>query len=340
MRDLLIRYLLGELEPGELRRLEERLQTSPELRRELDHLRTCLTAEPDYDPAGDLLPCGLAERTARRVSELDGDDCAPRSCSSAIEPTALSALDPSPTALGWSLADLTVAGGVFLAVSMLVFPALRDSREATRAAICQDHQQQLWVALVEFAQGHAGFLPRIRPDENAGMFAMQLAEKGYLSAEQLAVLLVCPGGPLADKIRAGEFQVTIPTRAQLASMSPRELAEARRMMSPFYAYQFPFRRGNYYTYRQDDRQPLAPILCDASSGEPGEIMSPNHAGMVQVLCADGSVRQFQSCRVPAFDDDLYRNLNGVVAAGCSPYDAVLGRSEATPAGVEFVSRSR
>jgi hypothetical protein len=42
----------------------------------------------------------------------------------------------------------------------------------------------------------------------------------------------------------------------------------------------------------------------------------------------------QSSLVPTYNDDMYRNARGVVAAGCSQRDFVLGRSEAMP-GVEF-----
>jgi hypothetical protein len=339
MRELLIRYLLGELEAEEQQRLEQRLRNSPELRRELAHLRTCFAAARDRGSPSEDLPRGLAERTTQRIAgsasaaEPRGEAALPQLSEAIISDS------PPAGALGWSLADLTVAGGVFLAVSMLLFPALRDSRDATRATICQDHQRQLWDLFAAFAQDHGGSFPSIRPDENAGMFVIKLAEKGYGTPDQLAVLLVCPGAPLADQFRAGESAVQIPTRAQLVAMSPSERAEARRNMSPFYAYQFPYRIGNQYFYRSDDRNSLSPVLSDTSDSEPGQLTSPNHRGVLQVLFRDGSVRLFQSCLVPAFDDDLYRNAQGVVAAGCSHRDAVLGRSEAMP-GIEFARQSR
>jgi prepilin-type processing-associated H-X9-DG protein len=109
-------------------------------------------------------------------------------------------------------------------------------------------------------------------------------------------------------------------------------------MSPFYAYQFPYRERNQYVYLRGQHQNLAPVLSDTSDVAPGE-MSPNHRGVVQVLFGDGSVRLFQSCWVPAVKDDLYRNARGLVAAGCSRRDAVLARSEASP-GIEFPSSYR
>jgi hypothetical protein len=338
MRELLIRYLLGELDAQEQRQLEERLRTSPELRRELTHLRTCFAAACDTDHAEEELPRGLAERTTQRVAGADCPSPDHGASRFAACSTAAANADPPAGALGWSLADLAVAGGVFLAVSMLLFPALRDSRDATRATLCQSRQWELGKALFQFAQDHEGFFPKIGPEDNAGMFAVQLVEKGYVHTDDINEWLVCPAAPLADQIRNRKFKVRIPTTAELEALSPDERAEARKCMSPFFAYQFPYRKGNQYYYRQDDRRPHALILSDTSDIEPSELMSPNHHGIVQVLCGDGHVRLFRSYRVPGFNDDMYRNSKGVVAAGCSPRDAVLGRSEATPAGIKFVSR--
>jgi hypothetical protein len=245
---------------------------------------------------------------------------------------------PPATALGWSLADLAVAGGVFLAVSMLLFPALRDSRDATRATICEDHLRQIGVLLRSYSIDH-GVFPAIAPNENAGMFAVKLLEAGYADPQEFAMLLVCPGAPLADKVRSGEFAVRVPTGGELSQMTGAELATVRQQMSPFYAYQFPYRAGERYVYPLGRLQNLAPVLSDTSDVVPGESKSPNHHGVVQVLFGDERVKRLQSSRVPQFNDDLYRNARGIVAAGLSRLDFVLGRSEATP-GMEFTSHAQ
>jgi hypothetical protein len=142
-------------------------------------------------------------------------------------------------------------------------------------------------------------------------------------------------------MRDGELAIQIPTTQQMAAMSRSELMKARKNMSPCFAYTLPYRVGRQYVYRQDNRQPFPPILSDACGSEPGQSISPNHNGFFQALCGDGSVRVFVSCRVPGpGNDDVYRNELGQVAAGCSPSDAVLGPSEATPAGIQFISGPR
>jgi len=49
MREQLIRYLLGELDADERRDLQSRLKSSPELRAELEQLRSCFAANQDED---------------------------------------------------------------------------------------------------------------------------------------------------------------------------------------------------------------------------------------------------------------------------------------------------
>jgi hypothetical protein len=325
MRELLIRYLLGELDAAEQQELERRLAANAALRRELAHLESCFAAACEADEPCAEAPRGLAERTTERVAvgcdepfEFSADRAAPM-------------MDPPAGVLGWSLADLTVAGGVVLAVSMLLFPALSDSRNATRRTVCQNNQRQLWFVLANYADDHGGFYPRIGPNENAGSFAVELVEKGYVRSEDLALVLVCPGAPLADAIRSGQRVIRIPSSAAIRSMSPAQLAAARRNMSPFYAYRFPYRVGQEYHYIRDERRPLSPIFSDTSGTRQDGFMSPNHGGtVVQVTNQDGSVKSFRSSTVPGYNDDLFLNSIGLVAAGVGRHDTVLGRSEATP----------
>jgi hypothetical protein len=333
MREVLIRYLLGELDEIEQRALQQRLAASPELRRELAHLRTCFAASCHGEELSAAPPRGLAERTSERVAGVHSDH--DEAMSLATGQPISAPTDPPAGALGWSLADLTVAGGVMLAVSMLLFPALRDSRDKTRRHVCQDNQRQLWVLAADYAQGHPRrFVPQVMPNENAGIFTVRLVEKGYITADELALLLFCPGAPLADEVRSGHFAIQVPTAAQLAAMSDGELAQARAKMSPFIAYRFPYRVGPNYYYIRDDRQPFSPLFSDTSGAEQDGMMSPNHGGsIVQVTYQDGSLRSLRSCTLPGLNDDLFRNSLGLVAAGLGRQDSVLGRSEATPEAV-------
>ncbi len=330
MRELLIRYLLGELDADERREVQSRLQSSPQLRTELSQLRSCLAANQDDDLFAPEPPSGLAARTTGRVT---GCDDANASLTVGRNGGLAHGGDPPAGILGWSLADLTVAGGVMLAVSMLIFPALRNSRDGTRLTVCKDHQRQIYVYIANYAQIHHGFFPEVGSDDNAGVFTARLIGNGHVQPEDLAILLVCPGAPLADKIRSGEFTIRLPNAEEIRAMTPVQLAHVTSTSSPFYNYRLPYRVGGHYCNIRDEHRNLSPVLSDASGGEPGDLTSPNHGGkVVQLLCADGSSKSLRSFALPGIDEDMLRNDLGEVAAGLTPLDTVLGPSNATPGG--------
>jgi hypothetical protein len=328
MREQLIRYLLGELDADERRDLQSRLKSSPELRAELEQLRSCFAANQDEDLFAPDAPTGLAARTAGRVVSGAGvsDSLGAR------HGARLSHAGDSPAGfLGWSLADLTVAGGVMLAVSMLIFPAIRNSRDGTRRVVCQNHLRDLGVLTASFAHDHGGLIPQVRPNENAGVFTARLILGGYIQAEDLAILLICPGAPQADKFRAGQV-LPLPNAEQIRAMTPDQLVRVTAVSSPFYNYRFPYRVGAKYYDIRDEHRSLSPVIADASGDDENNPMSPNHCGrVVQVQWADGSVRPLTSITLPGLNDNMYRNDLGKAAAGLGPLDTVLGRSGASPA---------
>jgi prepilin-type processing-associated H-X9-DG protein len=328
MRELLIRYLLGELDADERRDLQARLRESPELRAELAQLRSCLAQSQDDDLFAPDAPSGLAARTAERV--VGGEE--PSDSAISRREAALSqAGDPPAGILGWSLADLTVAGGVMLAVSMLLFPAIRSSRDGTRQVGCQNNLRQLGTFVALYAQDHRGDIPEVGPKDPAGVYVLRLVAGRYVTADEMRKLLVCPGAPLADKVRAGTFAIPLPSAIEIRAMSPKQLECAASKASPFYAYALPYRvDGKYCKIRNDHRQ-LSPVISDAASSDPTNPMSPNHGGrLVQVLWLDGGVRVLPSITLPGMDDDMYHNDRGKVAAGLGPLDTVLGGSDAIP----------
>src|SRR6185369_4536177 len=102
MREQLIRYLLGELDADERRDLQSRLKSSPELRAELEQLRSCFAASQDEDLFAPDAPSGLAARTAGIVA---GGEDASGLLATRQEARLSQAGDPPGGILGWSLAD-------------------------------------------------------------------------------------------------------------------------------------------------------------------------------------------------------------------------------------------
>jgi hypothetical protein len=334
MRDLLVRYLLGELDDRQQRALEEQLRTSADLRQELAYLQQCFSAAQDSGHDASEPPPGLAERVAGLVcGEEDvataGAGNEPSRCKSA-RPAAVAAEPPAGT-LGWNLADLTVAAGVVLAVGMLLFPAMQESRDSARRRDCQHNLGQLGSLLAAYADDHGGYLPQVRPQDNAGIFAVRLVDGGYIDADDLSRLLVCRASRLADDVAAKRVVIHIPNFAQLKMVGPQQLPEVRRLMGGAYAYRIGYVQGNrYYTIRYTG-DGLSPLAADAPALDANGVRIANHGGYGQnVLYQDQSVRYQRDCRVPGRNDHLFLNAVGMPAAGRGARDAVLGRSEATP----------
>jgi hypothetical protein len=188
----------------------------------------------------------------------------------------------------------------------------------------------MWFLVADFAQTHGGQFPKVLPNEYAGSFVLQLIRGDYMPSEELANILVCPGAP-----GARGFTIVLPTSKAIRAMSSAQLAHEAAKASPFYNYRLPYRNNGkyYYDIRNDDRA-MSPVFSDASGDDQTDPMSPNHYGrVVQVQCADGSLRSLTSVTLPALDDDMYHNELGQVAAGTGPLDTVLVRSNVTPEGV-------
>jgi hypothetical protein len=335
MRDLLVRYLLGELDSDQRQLLEEQLQKSPELRRELEYLRSCLPTGEEPRLSGP--PLGLAERTVDRISDiaagepLDDDEAADRARAERAL-VASYAVEPSLGLPSWSLADLTVAGGVFLAVSMLFLPALRQSRDMARRNDCANNLRQLGVMLERYSDDHFGYYPVVQPKENAGIFAVRLVSEGYANADELSRLLVCRSSPLASRIANGQTVILIPSPNQLASISPAQLTELCRVAGGSYAYAIGYYQDGTYHSIRNDRSPHVPLMADAPNNRLVDMQSPNHRGCGQnVLTSDGGVHYQRTCiRPERNNDNIFLNADGRPAAAHDESDFVLVSSAATP----------
>jgi hypothetical protein len=330
MRDLLVRYLLGELNTQEQEQLEAELRDSPEMRRELAYLQSCLPGSGDDDaqrPRTGDAPSGLAERTLDRISSDEPSGNVPHSAAAVA-----AAYDPPTGSPSWSVADLTVAGGVFLAISMLFLPALRQSRDAARRTGCADNLRQLGVMLEGYSDQHGRYFPIVSRDENAGIFAVYLLEDEYAGPDELTRLLLCRSSPLAEDVAQNRVFIRVPTMNDLAAATCKERSLWKQLMGGSYAYRMGYYEGDRYCAIRNERSCRKAILADAPSNEPNSAQYANHGGVgINVLYEDGCVRfQKEAISPEVIADILYLNDNGQEAAGLDSDDTVLGRSPATP----------
>jgi hypothetical protein len=326
MTDELVAYLLDDLCPDRRAEVERRLATDPQWQREFERLKECFATSDDPAKCIDDPPRDLVKRTCRCVERADQ------------KPSRFAAAFASPVALGgsstWSLADLTVAGGVLAVLGMLMLPALRESRDASRRFTCQNNLQTLASGLFAFQENHGGWLPTTAPDAPAGLYAVALAEDVGFGRRDLAHLLVCPDSELADKISRGDAVVYIPTYAELARLEGEQRARLIGGLGGIYAYRVGYRddQGAYHQVKYTGALE-EPMLADPPRLESLGVRSANHAGCAQNVAYQRlCVKYRTNCDLAASLDPIFLNMDGFHAAGCTQNDIVMLRGDAFPAG--------
>jgi hypothetical protein len=320
MRDHLIGYLLDALDPEEHEIVEAHLSRDPQLKRELELLsRSLLPLVADkghYDA-----PPGLAHRTCEFVAMQSRISVAPAA--------------PGHARSQWRMADMLVAAGIFLAATMLFFPALNQSRFAARLLGCQNNLREIGMALTNYSDRHKGYFPDIPRQGRlsaAGIYATKLVEGGYLGNPQI---IVCPASSLADGIL--EFQVPTSKDLQIAPM-PR-LVTLHKQMGGSYGYNIGYVSDGRYRSTKNLRRKTFALMADAPAAA-APYSSPNHGRCGQnVLFEDLHVQYLTTCKAHGCRDNIFLNDDGLVAAGTHVHDAVVGASHAKPLLVPVVDET-
>lgn len=311
MREHLLGYLIGALEPHETEALESRLAEDGQLRRELDLLRYCLhplaADQGHFDP-----PEGLADRTCHYVG----------SCMAAPAGGVFAS-----SLRSWRAADLLVAACVLVAASLVFFPALKYSRFQSHVAGCQNNLRQIGLAYANYTDSHGGNLPMIPvsgKDSLAGVHAAVLREEGYVNTPHV---FLCPGDASSQ---AAHF----PKRADLLAADGEQLQTYRRKLGGSYGYSLGyFHEGNYKAVRNRHRGNFA-LVADKPNLTLTSGQSSNHGDKGQnVLFEDGSTKFLCNCQAcPITKDDIYHNDDGKIAPGKHAGDSVIAASEVPPFG--------
>jgi hypothetical protein len=352
MRDHLLGYLLGALEPAEHELVESRLWQSrlgPSRTGEscldddsrsncddppggsLEHDLACLREKLDvlddggpYEP-----PAGLAARTCAYVASRTAAPSLLCAASRGGSPEHLAG--PSG---GWRLPDMLVGSGIFIAACMLLFPAIANSRFTARRAACQNNLRTIGVALESYSDFHGGYFPLVPergPLAAAGIYAPLLRDLGLLDDP---AVLICPASSLAQECE----RFIVPTVEELRTASESRLAGLWRVMGGSYGYTFGYvADGGYHAHRSAGR-PYFALMADAPEtpvghalGGQAAVAGASHDACGQnVLFEDGHVAFLNQCRLSGCDDHIYVNRHGYVGPGIGPDDAVIGRSSAQP----------
>ncbi len=312
MRDQLIGYLLDALDPQEHEQVKAQLSRDDRLKHELEVLARSLLplgGEPvPFEP-----PAGLADRTCDFVAQQ-------------AQPVSTYAAPPGAPARQWSMADMVVAAGVFVAAALLFFPAVNQSRFAARVTQCQDNLRQIGIAMNDYSIAHNGYFPNVPLKGQCaavGIIAVRLRELGHFDGAQI---VICPSSVLAEK--ASEFRM--PTVAQLHAVRGAELARLHRHMAGTYGFNLGYVSNGRYLSPRNQHRPRYALVADEPTTE-APYHSANHGSCGQnVLFEDQHVQYLTTCRAHGCTDDFFTNDEGRVQPGLHPNDAVLGPSHAKP----------
>jgi hypothetical protein len=311
MRNQLIGYLLGALDPSEHELVEARLSRDTQLRRDLEVLARCLHPLA-ADKAHYEAPLGLAERTCRYVM---------------VETRAVPAPAVANVSGRWSMADLAMAAGIFLAATLLFWPAMNQSRFAARLAGCQNNLRQIGAGLADYSDIFHGQFPAPSPRGEmncAGMYAVILQQQGMLPQTHI---LICPASALADG--ADDFRVPAPR--EIIALGPEQLAQLRKRVGGSYGYSLGFFVNGQYHAPPDLRRATQALMADAPAPTTPLRHSLNHGGCGQnVLFEDLHVEFLPTCQAKGCKDHIFVNDEGRPHAGLHLGDSVIGASEDRP----------
>ena len=234
----------------------------------------------------------------------------------------------------WTLTDLVVAAGIFLAAGLLILPAVQTSRVAARQVVCQDNLRSIGQALVSYSvMNEKGNFPQIAEQGNmgtAGAVPVQLKDSGFFRSR---AQFICPSSRLAEKPELSR----VPTEEELRAARGRNLNHMLRYMGGSYGYYLGhLQNGVYQNVKNRNRLHFA-LVSDAPSMHLKGRRTASHNGRGQfVLYEDGHVRFQTTVSANGDHDQLFMNHNNLIAAGLHVDDVVIGRSNVRP----FIQRVR
>jgi len=363
MHEDLLGYLLGALEPHEMRRVEALLRHDADAREELARIEQSLhpldeMREPDEAPPPDLvartlnslppLPASpesagsrdLAEAASNAASGEPPAEMAKRR--PALEPMR-EAVETAPDAprrwFDW------FGGAVAAAVLLgLLLPTLAEGRFEARRQICEDQLREFGTAITQFVMRDSDerlpAVARSGPEAFAGVFAVRLNDAGLLENPRIRW---CPSldrphaarhiEPPAPRTSAGADGL-VP--AEELHRSPMDrLQVLQRTAGGHYAYTLGVVDKDRYAPPQYESRTSFAVLSDApldgyDSGSLAQARVGHGGRGINVLYEDGHVRFVPVDSIRAMPDHPLLNHRGNVEAGVNIDDAVLAPSDRAP----------
>lgn len=369
LREDLLGYLLGALEPEDHRRVDRALSENEQLRDELTALRQQMVplahldelARKEATQPAEAFPAGLARRTCEwvaRQSRSEQPSRSERASHAAPLATLESSLDEDGRVTvaaratldrrttegrrmtdvsrqrkfgvgAWTLADYVVASTVAILVMGMIAPALLASRNQSRLLACQNNLRRVGTGLYNYAENHE--------DRFIG-----LKQNGPLNvAGSYAPVLLENGYVDSQNLffcsaatnEGLHDSLEIPTLDSL-NRAYREnnerLAELQAIMGGSYGYTLGYWEDGSYVCPVNLGRSFRVIMADAPNYGLENNASANHGGTGQnLLFEDGSIQFARKASIGFPADSIFENRNGLIAAGTDVNDSVIGSSNAS-----------
>ncbi len=300
MHEDLLGYLLGALEPLEMRRIEKLLRTDPLLQAELERVRESLRPLEDHPEATQGPPSDLVSRTLDALPPLPlptdefesgTDSVSNNAANSKTNPVAgvdsedsvvhlpqmHDGVEPS-RAITWTWMDWAASAVAVAVLLGLLLPTLAEGRFESRRVACQDQLRQFGTALTQYVSRDAAQrLPAVAesgPEAFAGVYAVRLKDAGLLPDESIRW---CPSFdppgyqksrarfPHANFYQADQPQLPIPVQFswQLHEASVDRLKAVQRSVGGHYAYTLGVVENDQLTPPKFESRSSFAVMADA-----------------------------------------------------------------------------
>jgi hypothetical protein len=353
MHEDLIGYLLGALEPHEMRRVSQWLAEDPEARRELEAIeRSLRPLEESYEltepPSKDLVERTLANlppMPSPDRSRQDSTFFGVRGESELVESRShelvdLPSLEPSienVRSRGYSWTDWLGAAAAAVVMLTVIIPALAAGRLEARKVACQDQLRQFGTAITQYVshspQERMPAVAETGREAFAGVFMIRLNEAGLLTGPDLRW---CPSLDQPPSMEAALTDLTsVPSLEDLHDAPVDRLKQIQQYAGGQYAYNLGVIEEDRLKSPRFEARASFAIMSDAplsgftGAAQHGKVVGHNGTG-INVLYEDGRVRFIPLAALETMPDHPLLNHRGEVEAGVSVDDATLAPSWRPP----------
>ncbi len=335
MHEDLLGYLLGALEPHEMRRVDRWLRDDPDARRQLAEIERLLRPLQDQPQPLEFPPPDLISRTMASLPSSAAPTESPNVVSSAMATASLAPMqeniDP-PRARGWTWFDWSASASAAAIVLALILPAIAEGRFEARKTACQDQLRRLGIAITQFvSRNEHSRLPAVSdsgPEAFAGVYAPRLRDAGLMEDESIRW---CPSLDLPNKLDMTDAAIQLVSVSQLHDASFERLRQIQQFAGGQYAYTLGvIERDRLASPRFESRSTFA-VMSDAPlAGMPTQSNladSFGHGGVgINILFEDGRVQFVATESLGTVPDHPLLNHRGDAEAGVNIDDASLAPS--------------